>query len=218
MKPIKVLTKGQLKKVRRRERLAAMTPTERKAHDKQRAENKVRAKIQKASPVILSQSKYGSFAARDDYDAIREMNAAAIRGHNPTQPKVKDVIRLTGEAYRKTPLHHNIVAIKELQDSSGQPEIKQPETYRFQLRKVRVGTGGNFDRYWNEAVKQKLNPYGYIDDIIARRKAVELAEQTARLGAEYQPEIKPVPIDSGITLKVAKNGFIGCSVDEWESK
>lgn len=67
-------------------------------------------------------------------------------------------------------------------------------------------------------MNQRLNPHEFIADVLAIQKAKRLAEQTAKLGSEYQPEIKPVTVDLGITRKVANNCFIDCSVNEWENK
>lgn len=179
MKTTKTLTQGQLKKVRRRERLAAMTPGERKANDKYRAETKAQAKAQKSSSVANAPS----FAPQNVNEAGRESNPGVIPGDTPNHYQGKPAVHLTGEADRQTLAYRPLIAVQKLQGSFAQDEEKIPEPYHYKPRKVRAGTEGNFDRYWNDAVKQKLNPYVYVEEITARRKAEKLFEQ-AKLAAD----------------------------------
>ena len=175
MKTTKTLTQGQLKKVRRRERLAAMTPGERKANDKYRAESKAQAKAQKTYPVANAPS----LAPQD----VQESNPRVIPGDIPNHYQGKPAVHLTGEADRQTLAYRPLIAVQKLQGSSAQDEEKIPEAYHYKPRKVRAGAEGNFDRYWNDAVKKKLNPYVYVEEITARRKAEKLTEQ-AKLAAD----------------------------------
>ncbi|QLK61403.1 hypothetical protein GE278_11765 [Enterobacteriaceae bacterium Kacie_13] len=180
MKTTKTLTQGQLKKVRRRERLAAMTPAERKANDKYRAESKAQAKAQKGSPAPHSQTHDDSFAPQYVNDASRESNSAAIPAETPNNYLGKPAVHLTGKADRQTLAYRPLITVQKFQGSCAQDDEKIPtSSYHYQPRKVRAGKEGDFDRYWNEAVKQKLNPYVYLEEITARRKAEKLTKQSA---------------------------------------
>lgn len=176
MKTTKTLTQGQLKKVRRRGRLAAMTPAERKANDKHRAEIKAQAKAQKTSPVANSHFN----AQQNVNEAGRESNPVVIPADTSDNYQGKPAVHLTGEADRRTLAYRPLIAVQKVQGSFAQDEEKIPEPYHYKPRKVRAGTEGNFDRYWNEAVKQKLNPYVYIEEITARRKAEKLNKHPAK--------------------------------------
>lgn len=184
MKTTKTLTQGQLKKVRRRERLAAMTPAERKANDKHRAESKAQAKIQKSSPAANTQTKYDSLASQNLNDTSPESNSGAIPKDAPNNYQGKPAVHFTGETNRQAHAYRPLKAVQNLQGSFVQDLEKIPEPYHYKPRTVRAGTEGNFDRYWNEAVKQKLNPYVYVEEITARRKAEKLTKQSAKLAAE----------------------------------
>ena len=115
MKTTKTLTQGQLKKVRRRERLAAMTPGERKANDKYRAESKAQAKAQKTSPVANAPS----LAPQD----VQESNPGVIPGDIPNHYQGKPAVHLT-RGRRQTSRPTRRIAVQPLQGSSAQDEKK----------------------------------------------------------------------------------------------
>lgn len=183
----------QARKARKKAKIAAMTPEQ---LAKYRAD-KSAAKKSKAIPVSKATVRATTFTEHEDKEAVKAMNLSAIRNHklNIGSGKAQDAIKSAGEAYRNSEQYKNTKEFKEWKQRCEVAEQKRKEAekrkkvpYTYQLRSVKKAKTESEKRYntlWNEAVHQRLNPYDYINDALARER---VKAQTVVPAYEHRPQ------------------------------